>query len=198
MILNGDISAVDLLETILERVEKINPDLNAIITLNRYARNEAEEADKLAKKGVYKPLLGVPLTIKDNIYTSGLKTTFGSLLYKDFIPDEDAIVVKRIRDAGAVIIGKTNLPEFGLVAITDNPLFGPTRNPWDRDRTPGGSSGGSAAAVAAGLGPISIGMAQCHDILPSLTVFICCTISRCALFDNPEYLMGSVSSRIFL
>ncbi|RLG58932.1 amidase [Candidatus Geothermarchaeota archaeon] len=157
MILNGDISAVDLLESILERIERINPDLNAVVTLNEDARKEAEEADKLAKKGVEKPLLGVPLTIKDNICTRGLKTTYGSILYKDFIPGEDAIVVERVREAGAVIIGKTNLPEFGLVAITDNPLFGPTRNPWDRERTPGGSSGGSAVAVATGLGPISIG-----------------------------------------
>lgn len=157
MIIHGDISSVDLVETILERIDKINPKINAIVTLNEHAREEAEKADKDVKKGFENPLLGVPITIKDNIYTKGLKTTYGSLLYKDFIPDEDAVVVERLKKAGAIILGKTNLPELALVAITDNPLFGITRNPWDLERTPGGSSGGSAAAVASGLGPLSIG-----------------------------------------
>ena len=157
MIIHGDISAVDLVETILERIDKINPEINAIITFNEHAREEAEKADKDMKKGFEKPLSGIPVTIKDNIYTKGLRTTYGSLLLKDFIPDEDAVVVERLKEAGAIIIGKTNLPEFALVAITDNPLFGVTRNPWNLERTPGGSSGGSAAAIASGLGPVSVG-----------------------------------------
>ncbi len=157
MIIHGDISSVDLIETILERVEKINPKINAIVTLNEHVRKEAENADKDVKKGIEKPLLGIPVPIKDNIYTKGLRTTYGSLLYKDFIPDEDAVLVERLKEAGVIILGKTNLPELALVAITDNPLFGVTKNPWDLERTPGGSSGGSAAAVASGLSPVSIG-----------------------------------------
>lgn len=157
MVIYGDLSAVDLVETILERIDRVNPEINSIVTLNDNVRKEAENIDREIKKGISKPLSGIPITVKDNIYTKGLRTTYGSLLYKDFIPDEDSVLIKRIKEAGGIILGKTNLPEFALVAITDNPLFGVSRNPWDRNRTPGGSSGGSAASIAAGLGPVSIG-----------------------------------------
>lgn len=157
-VLNGDLSVLDIIEKILEHVERVNPHLNAIIYLDEdRVREEAEEADRIVRKGVEKPLLGVPITLKDNIFTKDMPTTFGSKLYKDYVPDEDAILVERLKNAGAIILGKTNLPELGLLAITDNPLFGVTRNPWDITRTPGGSSGGAAAAVASGMGPIGIG-----------------------------------------
>lgn len=158
MILDGKISAIELIYLIFERINEVNPLLNAIVTLDRDgAIKQAEEVDKLAEKGVFKPLLGIPITIKDNIHTKGIRTTYGSILFKDFVPDGDAVIVERLKEAGAIIIGKTNLPELGLIAITDNPLFGVTKNPWDTSRTPGGSSGGSAVAVATGMSPISIG-----------------------------------------
>ena len=102
-------------------------------------------------------LHGVPLSLKDMIYTRGIRTTGGSRLFADLVPEADNVAVGRLKAAGAVILGKTNLSEFGFKAVTDNPMFGVTRNPWDLARTPGGSSGGAAAAVAAGLGPIGIG-----------------------------------------
>jgi len=158
MICRGEISSEELIHIITEkRLNRVNDKINAVVTINHNAYVEAKEIDKLARNGICKPLHGVPITIKDNIWTKGMRTTYGSMLYKDFVPDKDSVIAERLRNAGAIILGKTNLPEFGLIPITDNPLFGPTRNPWDLERTPGGSSGGSAAAVAAGIGPISIG-----------------------------------------
>src|SRR5919198_1429705 len=103
------------------------------------------------------PLHGVPVSIKDIVVTRGVRTTRGSKLYEDWVPDEDAPLVERLKSAGAIILGKTNTPEFGWKGVTDNLVFGPTRNPWNLERTPGGSSGGASAQVAAGLGPIAIG-----------------------------------------
>src|SRR3989304_3476880 len=100
---------------------------------------------------------GVPVSIKDLIFTKGIRTTYGSRILSEFVPDEDAVVVERLRAAGAIILGKTNTPEFGYKGVTDNLLFGVTRNPWMLDPTPGGSSGGASAAVAAGLGPLAVG-----------------------------------------
>ncbi|RLI01509.1 amidase [Candidatus Bathyarchaeota archaeon] len=156
-IYDGKLSPVKVVEAIVNQVKKVNPELNAIVTLNNNVFREAEEAEKAVEKGEVKPLPGIPLTIKDNIQTKGIRTTYGSKLFEHYIPSEDAIVVERLKNAGAIILGKTNLPEFGLIAITDNPLFGVTKNPWDKTRTPGGSSGGSAVAVATGMGPASIG-----------------------------------------
>jgi Asp-tRNA(Asn)/Glu-tRNA(Gln) amidotransferase A subunit family amidase len=155
----GKMSPVDALEAILERVKRYNPELNAIVTPTetdaRAAARKAERDIKAGKK--VSPLSGVPITIKDLVWTKGVRTTFGSKLYENFVPDEDAVLVERLKNAGAVIIGKTNVPEFGLIAYTDNLIFGPTRNPWDKTKTSGGSSGGAAAAVAAGMGPIAHG-----------------------------------------
>jgi Asp-tRNA(Asn)/Glu-tRNA(Gln) amidotransferase A subunit family amidase len=119
------------------------------------AAREAEIA--VMKREPLGALHGVPLSLKDALYTRGLRTTGGSRLFAELVPEEDNVAVGRLKAAGAVILGKTNLSEFGFKALTDNPMFGVTRNPWDLSRTPGGSSGGAAAAVAAGLGPIGIG-----------------------------------------
>jgi len=145
---DGELSPVEVVDAFLNRIKKINPELNAFVTLTEEsARKEAERAEEAVKKGEkLGPLHGVPVAIKDNIPVKGVRTTYGSKLYENYVPEEDYILVDRLKKAGAIILGKTNLPEFGLIPITDNPVFGPTRNPWDKTRTTGGSSGGSAAA----------------------------------------------------
>jgi aspartyl-tRNA(Asn)/glutamyl-tRNA(Gln) amidotransferase subunit A len=153
-----ELSPVEALDAFISRIETVNPGLNAFVTLAlEPAREGAKRAEQAYADGDARPLEGIPFGVKDNIFTSGIRTTYGSTLYQDFIPEEDAIVVERIKAAGALLLGKTNLPEFGMVGITENPLFGKTRNPWDPSRTPGGSSGGSAAAVASGMCPIALG-----------------------------------------
>ena len=147
----GEIKAEELLDECLEKIEKLNPKINAFITMNDRVMEEAKKVDKNT------PLAGLPVAIKDNVETKGLRTTYCSKLYENYVPDEDAVLVERLKKAGAVIVGKTNMPEFGLIAYTDNPMFGPTRNPWDLSRTVGGSSGGSAAAVAAEMVPVASG-----------------------------------------
>ncbi|MHA2295269.1 MAG: amidase [Candidatus Hodarchaeales archaeon] len=156
---NGELSPVEVLDSYLDRIKKINPKINAIVTLiEDNAREEAKKAEKRVKeKRKLGVLHGIPVVIKDNIPVKGVRTTYGSKLYENHVPEEDMILVDRLKHAGAIILGKTNMPEFGLVGITDNPVFGVTRNPWDTNKTTGGSSGGSAAAVAAGLCPIAIG-----------------------------------------
>jgi len=154
-----EISCVEVVDTILERIEKINPKINAYCTvLTEEARQAAKEADEAVKQGKHLgPLHGVPVSIKDLIFTKGTRTTFGSKIFENFIPERDAIVVQRLKAAGAIILGKTNTPEFGYKLVTDNLLFGVTRNPWNLNLTSGGSSGGAGAAVAAGLGPLAVG-----------------------------------------
>jgi aspartyl-tRNA(Asn)/glutamyl-tRNA(Gln) amidotransferase subunit A len=120
------------------------------------AQAKAVDADIMAGKNVG-PLAGVPVGIKDLVYTKGIKTTSGSIIYKDFVPTEDDVVVERLKAAGAVIIGKTNVPELGYSGASYNMIFPPTNNPWNTERTAGGSSAGSGAAVAAGIGPMAIG-----------------------------------------
>ena len=156
---NKEISPVEVVDSYLERIEQVNPGINAVVTLmDGLAREQAQKVeDKILKGEPLGALSGIPVTIKDNIFTMGVKTTFGSKLYENFIPDIDAVLVRRLKEAGAVILGKTNMPEFGLSPVTDNLIFGSTQNPWDLKKTSGGSSGGSAAAVAAWLCPISIG-----------------------------------------
>jgi Asp-tRNA(Asn)/Glu-tRNA(Gln) amidotransferase A subunit family amidase len=154
----GKLSPVEVVETLLARIDEINPKINAFVTrTNEMALSAAKESEKAFQKGQPRPLEGVPVAIKDNVFTQGIRTTFGSKLYENFVPDRDAILVERLKNAGAVILGKTNLPEFGLIGITDNVVFGKTVNPWNLKRTSGGSSGGAAAAVAAGLCPVAHG-----------------------------------------
>jgi aspartyl-tRNA(Asn)/glutamyl-tRNA(Gln) amidotransferase subunit A len=152
------LSPVEVVKVLLARIDEINPKINAIITrTDVMALSAARESEIAYQKGKPRPLEGVPIPIKDNVFTRGVRTTFGSKLYENFIPDGDAVLVERLKHAGAVILGKTNLPEFGLVGITDNLIFGKTVNPWNLKRTSGGSSGGAAAAVAAGLCPVAHG-----------------------------------------
>ncbi len=149
----------------LARVEQLNPKLNAYITITAelaLAQAKKAESELFAPRGrkSYRdrgPLHGVPISLKDNIYTEGIRTTAGSKILKDFIPQHDAKVVIQLKEAGAVILGKANMHEFAYGVTSNNPHYGPVRNPWDLERIPGGSSGGSAAAVAAGLCYGSIG-----------------------------------------
>ena len=154
----GKLSPVEVVKALLARIDQINPKINAIVTrTDDMALAAAKESETAFQKGQPRPLEGVPIPIKDNTFTKGVRTTFGSKLYQNFIPGGDAVLVERLKKAGAVILGKTNLPEFGLVGITDNLIFGKTVNPWNLNRTSGGSSGGAAAAVAAGLCPVAHG-----------------------------------------
>lgn len=154
-----DISSAEVLEEHLSQVSKFNPALNAIVSLDiERARAKARKADDALSRGeVWGPLHGVPLTIKDAFATEGLRTTFGHRLMSRHVPQRDATVVSRVLGAGAVIFGKTNVPEVAFDWQTNSPIFGRTNNPWDLSRTPGGSSGGAAAAVAAGMSPLDIG-----------------------------------------
>jgi aspartyl-tRNA(Asn)/glutamyl-tRNA(Gln) amidotransferase subunit A len=153
------LSPVEVVSAILDRIETVNPRINAYVTLTA---DSALADAKLAEEAVIRgdelgPLHGVPVSIKDLVLTKGVRTTMGSRLMQDFVPDEDAVLVTRLKDAGAIVLGKTNTPEFGLKMLTDNLVFGVTRNPWNPERSPGGSSGGAAAAVASGLGPVASG-----------------------------------------
>ena len=153
------LSPVELTRACLERIERLDPEINAFVTLTReQALADAAQAEADLSAGRYRGALhGVPVSIKDNLATAGVRTTAGSKHLSDWVPDEDATVVARLRQAGAVILGKTNLHEWAAGCSTINPYYGATRNPWDRNRVPGGSSGGSAAAVAAGLSLGAIG-----------------------------------------
>ena len=153
LIRSKQISPVEVTEQALARIEQLNPRLNAFWTVTAdLAREQARAAETEIAKGEYRgPLHGVPVGLKDLIYTRGVRTTCGSKIMADFVPDADATVVEKLRQAGAVLIGKTALHEFAYGITNDNPHFGPTRNPWDPTRVPGGSSGGSAVAVATGM-----------------------------------------------
>ena len=150
-----DVSSVELVETYLERIERLDPALNSFVTVcGEEALAAARAADESAGDG---PFHGVPIAVKDLTATAGILTTYSSRAFAENVPDFDTAVVRRIREAGFVIVGKTNTPEFGTTAFTESELNGATRNPWDPERTPGGSSGGAAAAVAAGLIPLAHG-----------------------------------------
>jgi aspartyl-tRNA(Asn)/glutamyl-tRNA(Gln) amidotransferase subunit A len=154
-----ELSATEVTEAVLGRMDKLEPHIHAFCTRTpELARKIAAEIDKKIKAGDDPgPLAGVPVGIKDLVCTEGVVTASGSFAYKDFVPDEDDVVVERLKQAGAVIIGKTNVPEFGYSGVGHNPVFETTRNPWNLELTPGGSSAGSGAAVAAGVGPFAIG-----------------------------------------
>jgi aspartyl-tRNA(Asn)/glutamyl-tRNA(Gln) amidotransferase subunit A len=159
------LSPVELTKLILARIEQLNPKLNAYITvtaelaLTQAKKAEAELFAPRGRKGFRDRglLHGIPISLKDNIYTAGIRTTAGSKILQDFIPTENAAVVGQLKNAGAIILGKTNMHEFAYGVTSNNPHYGPVHNPWDLSRIPGGSSGGSAAAVAAGLCYGSIG-----------------------------------------
>ena len=154
-----DLSPVEVTEAVLARIERLNPQLNAFLTVTAdRALAEAQAAERsYAPGGTPRPLEGIPLSIKDNQATRGIRTTGGSLVTKDAVPDADALFVGRLFAAGGVMLGKTNLPEAGWKGASSNRLGEPTRNPWNRERTTGGSSSGAAAAVATGLGPLAQG-----------------------------------------
>ena len=154
-----ELSARELLDAFLNRIDRVNPRLNAIVTLaEEQAIAQAAAADEAAARGGLLGVLhGLPIAVKDLAETAGIRTTYGSPLFADYVPDADAAHVALLKAAGAVIIGKTNTPEFGAGSQTFNAVFGATRNPWDTRMTPGGSSGGAAAAVAAGLVPFADG-----------------------------------------
>jgi aspartyl-tRNA(Asn)/glutamyl-tRNA(Gln) amidotransferase subunit A len=159
MIASRRVKPSEVMAAVLKRIEEVNPKLNAFCTLvPDSAMAEARAADKkVTRTKSLGPLFGVPVSIKDLIFTKGLRTTFGSRMYENFIPDQNEIVVERLKAAGAILLGKTTTCEFGYKAVTDSPLWGITRNPWNLEMTPAGSSGGAAAAVASGLGPMAVG-----------------------------------------
>jgi len=161
------VSASELLEHTIARIEALDRHLNAVVVRDfERAREAARAADVAITRGERRPLLGVPMTIKEAFNIAGLPTTWGFPQFKNFVPRQDAVIVSRAKSAGAVILGKTNVP-LGLADFQSyNDVYGTTNNPWDTGRSPGGSSGGSAAALAAGFGPVSIG----SDIGGSLRV----------------------------
>jgi amidase len=156
---NGQVKSIDLVNHLLDRIKQENLRLNAVVTLDADgARRQARAADDARNTGpAAGPLHGVPMTIKDSFETAGMRTTSGFPPFSDRIPAEDAPPVRRLRESGAIILGKTNLPVLANGIQTNNPIFGRTNNPWDLTRTPGGSSGGAAAAISAGLSCLELG-----------------------------------------
>src|SRR5215210_8474800 len=154
LIHTGQISSAELVGAALERIEALQPTLNAFCHVDAdgaMATAEGIDADDP------RPFAGVPIAIKDTAPVAGMPYTMGSDIFGDFVPGHDAFLVRRLRDAGFVIVGKTSMPEFGILPVSEPRRFGPTRNPWDTDRTPGGSSGGAASAVASGMVPLAHG-----------------------------------------
>ena len=152
------LSVVEIVTAHLKRTEAVNPAVNAVCTVNPQAMAAATDADRrLASGGTVRALEGVPFVVKDVIETKDLRTTFGSLIMDDFVPSEDAVVVERLKAAGAILLGKANTPEYAADITTTNRIFGITRNPWDLNTSAGGSSGGTGAAVAAGMAPLGVG-----------------------------------------
>ena len=154
------LSAREVMEAHLRQIERVNPKVNAIVTLvdEDHLIAQAREADEIIAKGKpLGPLHGLPVAVKDLTETKGIRTTYGSPLFRDYVPDSDALVVERMKNAGAIVLGKTNTPEFGMGSQTFNPVFGATLNPYDLTKTCGGSTGGGAVALACGMAPIASG-----------------------------------------
>ena len=151
LIRSGEVSSSELVDASLEAIDALNPELNAFVLVDderaRAAAAEVEPGDE-------RPFAGVPIAIKDEVPVEGQRLTMGSDIFGDYVPDHDSFAVRRLREAGFVIVGRTNMPEFGFLPVTEPRRHGPTRNPWNTERTPGGSSGGSSAAVAAGMVPV--------------------------------------------
>ena len=156
---NKELSPVEVVDAVLERMDKLEPTLHAFCTPTpEMAREDARRVEQEISEGVDPgPLAGVPVGIKDLHAVKDVRMALGSHAYTDFVPDEDDVAVERLKEAGAIILGKTNVPEFGYSGAGHNPVFETTTNPWDTKRTPGGSSAGSGAAVASGMGPIALG-----------------------------------------
>ncbi len=154
----GTLTPEAVLDAVLERSAAVNSRINALIALDAQGARMAARAStaRWRNRAPLGSMDGVPVTVKDNILVRGLPATWGSPLFRSFVPDKDEEPVARLRAGGAVILGKTNVPEFTVQGITDNALFGPTGNPWDLTTTPGGSSGGAASAVASGIGPLAL------------------------------------------
>lgn len=161
------VSPVEVVQACLDQLDRHNEAINAVCTISEQAIDEARRAEQAVMRGEKLGLLhGLPVGIKDVTPVAGLRTTYGSTLYTDYIPTEDALIVQRLKAAGAIILGKTNVPEFALGANTFNPIFGPTRNPWNPELTAGGSTGGGAAALATGM----ITLAEGTDLGGSLRI----------------------------
>ena len=154
LVRDGELSARELVETSLRRIDELQPTINAF---THVAYESALAAADGIEPGDPRPYAGVPIAIKDNRPVAGMPLTMGSDLFGEFVPRRDAFLVRRLREAGFVIVGKTSMPEMGILPTTEPRRFGPCRNPWNTDRTPGGSSGGAAAAVAAGMVPVAHG-----------------------------------------
>jgi amidase len=149
LVRDGEVTPLELVEEYLGRIERLDPQLNAYVTVC------GDEARAAAQQPLEGPFAGVPMPIKDLVQTAGIRTTYSCKAYAEHVPDEDSALARRIRAAGFVVLGKSNTPEFGTIPVTESELNGICRNPWNTERTPGGSSGGAAAAVAAGLAPIA-------------------------------------------
>ena len=186
LIASREISCIDVIDATIERIQRLNPKLNAFITiLDDQARKEAKHADSLIKQGKYLgPLHGIPVSLKDLIYVNGVKSTSGSKILADFVPNYDSTVTRKLKKAGAIIIGTNNTHEFACGITNINPHYGSSKNPWDPTRMSGGSSGGSAVAVSSGMSLASIGTDTSGSIrVPS---------SLCGIFGlKPTY--GRVS-----
>ncbi len=155
----GEVSSLEITNAVIDRASVTESHLHAYLTLDQDAAREAARAADAARAdgNVSGPLHGIPIALKDNMTTRGTETTAGSKILSAYVPPYDATVVKRLQDRYAVVLGKTNLDEFAMGSSTENSAYGPTRNPWDTDRVPGGSSGGSAAAVAVGSALAALG-----------------------------------------
>ncbi|MGQ4424584.1 amidase, partial [Streptomyces violaceoruber] len=154
-----EISPTEVTEAVLNRMESLNPVLHAFCepTQDLARSTAAEVSERIAHGDPVGPLAGVPISIKDLLAVKGVRTAMGSPIYRNFVPDEDDIVVERVKASGAVILGKTTVPEFGYSGAGHNPVSPTARNPWNTEMTPGGSSAGSGAAVASGIGPVALG-----------------------------------------
>ncbi len=159
MIRRKDVSVTEVMEAHLAQVDRVNPAVNAIVTYHPdQALDGARQADEaIARNEARGPLFGLPIAHKDLVLTKGVRTTYGSPIFRDFVPGQDELIVERLKQAGAISFGKTNVPEFGAGSQTFNPVFGATLNPYDTSRTCGGSSGGAAVALACGMLPIADG-----------------------------------------
>ena len=197
LVRSGEVSSRELVEASLTAIAEGDEQTRAFVLTS--ADRALAEADAVAP-GDARPLAGVPIAVKDLALTEGLRTCFGSWASGDYTPEADAAVVRRLRDAGAIVVGKTSTPELGILPITEPERFGPTRNPWDLSRTPGGSSGGSAAAVAAGL----VSLAHASDGGGSIRIpAACCGLvglkpsrGRVSLAPNPEPPLGIVTEGV--